>query len=63
MRDWIPWRADEPGALARYVLPDTIGNYLHLPGPSGDSPVQRLHAVYAALADAGIRYALRTARG
>ena len=57
MRDWIPWRADEPRALARYVLPDVVGNYLHLPGPSGDSPVQRLRAVYTALADAGIRYA------
>ena len=57
MRDWIPWRADEPRALARYVLPEVIGGYLHLPGPSGDSPVQRLRAVYTALADAGIRYA------
>ena len=57
MRDWIPWRLDEPRALARYVLPDVVGEYLHLPGPSGDSPVQRLRAVYAAVAGAGIRYA------
>ena len=57
MRDWIPWRLDEPRALARYVLPDLVGEYLALPGPSGDSPVQRLGAVYAAIAAAGIRYA------
>ena len=57
MRQWIPWRADEPRSLARYVLPDVVGEYLQLPGPSGESPVQRLGAVYAAVAGAGIRYA------
>ena len=44
-----PW----PGTSYRMWSAD----YLHLPGPSGDSPVQRLRAVYAAIANAGIRYA------
>ena len=57
MSDWIPWRLDEPRAVARYVLPETVGGYLHLPGPSADSPAERLAAVYAAIAAAGIRYA------
>lgn len=57
MRDWIPWRVDEPRALARYVRPEDVGGFLELPGPSGDSPVQRLGLVYAAVAGAGIRYA------
>jgi hypothetical protein len=57
VRNWIPWRTDEPRSLARYVLPDVVGEYVRLPGPSGDSPVQRLRAVYAALAGAGIWYA------
>src|SRR5262245_17279046 len=57
MRDWIPWRLDEPRSLARYVLPDVVGEYLRLPGPSGDSPAQRLGVVYEAVAGAGIRYA------
>jgi hypothetical protein len=39
------------------VLPDVVGDYLQLPGPSGDSPVERLRAVYAAIAGIGIRYA------
>lgn len=57
MRDWIPWRVDEPRSLTRYVLPHEVGRHLRLPGPSGDSPWQRLQAVYEAVAGAGIRYA------
>jgi hypothetical protein len=55
--NWIPWRVDEPRALARYVRPEDVGGFLQLPGPSGDSPVERLGLVYAAVAGAGIRYA------
>jgi anaphase-promoting complex subunit 5 len=57
VRNWIPWRVDEPRALARYVRPGDVGDLLELPGPAGDSPVERLGLVYAAVAGAGIRYA------
>ena len=58
MRDWIPWRSDEPRSLTRYVLPGEVGHFLQqLPGPSGDSPWQRLQTVYEAIAGKEIRYA------
>ncbi|MGH8904367.1 MAG: hypothetical protein ACRDYA_22470, partial [Egibacteraceae bacterium] len=58
MDDWPAWSLQgEPLALARYVLPDHVARYAQLPGPSGESQVRRLRAVYAALADLKIGYA------
>jgi len=43
--------------LARYVLPEDVAGFLELPGPSGDSLVDRLGVVYAAIAAKAISYA------
>jgi hypothetical protein len=55
---WPRWQLDgEERALARYVRPDIVAKSVQLPGPSDDSPLTRLRAVYQALAAADVGYA------
>jgi hypothetical protein len=55
---WPRWSlADEPLALARYVRPDQVARQVPLPGPSGESRLARLQAVYEAMAKLNIGYA------
>jgi hypothetical protein len=56
--DWAPWSlAGEELALLRYVRPGEVARHVQLPGPSGESCVTRLRAVYAALAARRVGYA------
>lgn len=54
---WPAWHLDgEPIALVKYVLPDEVGRYLTLPGPTAGPALPRLAAVYRALTEAGVTY-------
>lgn len=54
---WPAWHLEgEPLALVKYVLPEEVGRFLRLPGPSDDSAQARLSKVYQALQNAGIQY-------
>jgi hypothetical protein len=56
--DWPPWSIDgDPGALARYVVPDEVARLARIPGPARGSRLGRLRAVWQALRDAGATYA------
>jgi Tetratricopeptide repeat len=56
--EWPAWSIDqEPVALARYVRPDLVGQYVHLPGPSNESLQVRAKDVYERIAAHGIGYA------
>jgi hypothetical protein len=48
---------DDPPALAHYVRPDQVAHHVPLPGPSGESRLARLRAVYEAIAGLRIGYA------
>src|SRR5215475_5459778 len=57
MADWGPWApAGEPLALRRYELRDAVAGYLRLPGPSGESGLTRLRAVFEAFAAVRVGY-------
>ncbi|MGH3815487.1 MAG: hypothetical protein ACRDUV_24055, partial [Pseudonocardiaceae bacterium] len=58
MSSWPRWSLDdEPLALAHYVLPDQVARHVPLPGPSGESGLARVQAVYEAIARLKIGYA------
>ncbi len=59
MSGWPRWaRADAPGSLAQYVLPDLVARLTpgSLPGRSAEPAMSRLRRIYDALAAAGIDY-------
>ncbi len=57
MSSWPRWPLDDPPALAHYVRPDQVAHHVPLPGPSGESRLARLRAVYEAIAGLRIGYA------
>ncbi|MCH0542101.1 tetratricopeptide repeat protein [Streptomyces sp. MUM 203J] len=59
---WPPWPAEEdPAELARYALPGTVARHVRIPGPSGESAVTRLRAVWQRLSEQDIGYAYEPA--
>ncbi|MGW1775953.1 transglutaminase domain-containing protein [Streptomyces sp. NPDC002104] len=58
MNQWPRWQRSAPATLAQYVLPTEVAALLQVPGPSQASPVDRLRAVYEAMARVGVKYSL-----
>ncbi|MFB7837706.1 NACHT domain-containing protein [Streptomyces sp. NPDC056056] len=56
MNQWPRWQRSAPATLLQYVLPTEVAALLHVPGPSQAGPVDRLRAVYEAVARAGVTY-------
>ncbi|MEV7580559.1 NACHT domain-containing protein [Streptomyces erythrochromogenes] len=56
MNQWPRWQRSAPATLVQYVLPTEVAALLTVPGRSQASPVDRLRAVYEAMARAGVRY-------